>query len=143
MRLTPSGCQGVGLASSPNRKRSTTTAVHFRLFPHLFQLVIVFHSIPALMDSLMGMCEWVSDSRESAWLANPCELRIRITGVLCPHHVGSAYGMAIRTISKRLENHCRTPLLGEAAVERFFGENEYCEPSAHSICTPYTLHPTP
>ena len=32
------------------------------------------------MDSLMGICEWVSDSRESAWLANPCELGIRITG---------------------------------------------------------------
>ena len=30
----------------------------------------------------MGMCEWVSDSRDSAWLANPCELRIRITGLL-------------------------------------------------------------
>ena len=30
----------------------------------------------------MGMCDWVSDSRESAWLANPCELRVRITGLL-------------------------------------------------------------
>ena len=28
-------------------------------------------------DSQMGMCEWVSDSRESVWLANPCELQIR------------------------------------------------------------------
>ena len=55
-----------------------------------------------LMDSLMGMCEWVSDARESAWLAKPCELRIRITDVLCPHHVGSACGRAIRTISRRL-----------------------------------------
>ena len=93
----------------------------------------------ALMDSLMGMCEWESDSRESAWLANPCELRIRITDVLancesasqmfariasphhrcpcefrvrvtdvlCLHYVGSAYGRAIRTISRRLENHRR------------------------------------
>ena len=60
------------------------------------------------MDSLVGMCEWVSDSRDSAWLANPCELQIRITDVLCPHHVGSAYGRAIRTISRTLVNHCRT-----------------------------------
>ena len=30
----------------------------------------------------------MSDSRESAWLANPGELRIRLTDVLCPHHVG-------------------------------------------------------
>ena len=48
-----------------------------------------------------------SDTRESAWLANPCELRIRITDVLCPHHVASAHGTAIRTISRRLVNHCR------------------------------------
>ena len=31
-----------------------------------------------LMDSLMGMRKWVSDSRESAWLVNPCELPITI-----------------------------------------------------------------
>ena len=65
----------------------------------------------------MGMCEWVSDSRESresAWLANPCELRIRITGLLysCTRTVPTrqrlrAYGRAIRTISRRLGNHCR------------------------------------
>ena len=61
-----------------------------------------------LMDSLKGMCEWVSDSRDSAWLANPCELRIDLTDVLCTHHVGSAHGLAIRTISRRLVNHRRT-----------------------------------
>jgi len=43
---------------------------------------------------LSGMCEWVLDSRASAWPANPCELRIRITDVPCPHHVGRAYGGA-------------------------------------------------
>ena len=52
-------------------------------------------------------CESLSDSRESAWLANPCELRIRITDVLCPHHVGSVYGVATRTTSRRLVNHSR------------------------------------
>ena len=64
-------------------------------------------SYAVLMDSLMGMCEWVSDSRESAWFANPRELRIRITDVLCPQRVGSAYGRAIHTISRRLVNRCR------------------------------------
>ena len=77
-------------------------------FKYFFNIIFVFaHNAPVLMDSLMGMCEWVSDSRKSALLANPCKLRIRMTDVLCPHHVGSAYGMAIHTISSRLENHCR------------------------------------
>ena len=65
------------------------------------------HFLPVLVDSLMGICEWVSDSREFVWLANPCELRTRIAYLLCPHHVGSAYGKAIRTISRRLVKHCR------------------------------------
>ena len=58
------------------------------------QLVVVFDSEvePMLTDSLMDMCEWVSDPRESVRLANPCESRMRNTDVLCPHHVGSAYG---------------------------------------------------
>ena len=47
------------------------------------------------MDALMGMCEWVSESRESAWLANPCELRIRITGLL--------YSCTVPTRVKRLQ----------------------------------------
>ena len=59
------------------------------------------------MDSLIGISEWVSDSCESAWLVIPRELRIRITDVLSPHHVGSAYVKAIRTTSRRLANHCR------------------------------------
>ena len=50
--------------------------------------------IPVLMDSLMGMCEWVSDSRESAWLANPSELRIRVTGL--------PYSWIVHTRTKRL-----------------------------------------
>ena len=62
---------------------------------------------PVLTDLLMGRCEWVSGSRESARLANACELRVRITDVLYPHLVGSACGMAIRRISRRLVNHCR------------------------------------
>ena len=48
----------------------------------------------------MGRCEWVSDLRGSAWLANPCEMRNRIIDVRRLHHVGSAYGIAIRTIKK-------------------------------------------
>ena len=40
----------------------------------------------------------VGFARKPTWLANPCELRIRITDVLCPHHVGGDYGEAIRTI---------------------------------------------
>ena len=79
-------------------------------FGHLSALVRCLQGLlarPVWMDSQTGMCEWVSDSRESAWLANPCKLRIRITDVLCSQHVGSAYGRAIRTISRRLVNHCR------------------------------------
>ena len=42
---------------------------------------------------------------ESTRIANPLH-RCRLP-ILCPHHVGSAYGRAIRTISRRLGNHCR------------------------------------
>ena len=66
------------------------------------------HGVQFCVDGLlMGMCEWVSDSRESAWLANPCKTRFRITDVHCPDHVGSAYGRATRIISRRHVNHCR------------------------------------
>ena len=54
------------------------------------------------MNSPLDICEWVLVSSESAWLANPSELRIRITDVR-----GSAYGRAIRPISRSLVNHCR------------------------------------
>ena len=73
----------------------------FNTFFSMGEILELGELCPVLMDSLMGMYEWVSDSRESAWLANPCELRIRMIDVLCPHLLGSAYGMAIRTISKK------------------------------------------
>ena len=91
--------------------RSLCKELHCRIYTslRLSTQIRIFsdRSKPVLMDSLMGMCERVSDSRESAWLAHPCELRIRITDVLCPHHVGSAYGRVIRTTSRRLVNHCQ------------------------------------
>ena len=38
----------------------------------------------------MGMCERVSNSRESAWLANPCKLRIRPAGRPAPQNIKKA-----------------------------------------------------
>ena len=82
------------------------------------------------------MCEWVSDSHESARLANPCELRIRFTDVLCPHHVGSAYGMALRTISRRLVSHCRirTSPLGLRIHAKGESASQCLEGSLGSTC---------
>ena len=78
------------------------SGVHHSMLTFIIKVPIgSHHSKPVFMDSLMGMCERVSDSRESAWLANSYELQIRITNVLFPHQVGSAYGRAIRTISNQ------------------------------------------